>query len=335
MLKHQRGAVTAVMNMSLFVLLLLSGLLCSASGLWQEYQYINRNMTWTDAQSYCRERFTDLATVDSMDDVDKMMNTVNDGYSGSVWIGLQKGSQSNWVWSNGEDNISYIPWYTGEPNGGNCANVIGNAWFDYLCTTALRFVCYNEPTEYIKIDYLKNWTDAQSYCRQHYTDLATVHNSQEQKQLYAAVKYDLNWYWIGLYKEFWQWSDQWNFTFRNWAAGHPFISSGDCVAMSTTDSGKWVRYSCDQQYPFVCYGEDKLVKRQTVRLSLSNDGNYNLNDPSVQTAILNEISEKLKIMGLGGLRSISWRQDEVGKVFYLTTKRKKAHFDNVCKYIRN
>nr|XP_055057297.1 macrophage mannose receptor 1-like [Misgurnus anguillicaudatus] len=323
------------MNMSLFVLLLLSGLLCSASGLWREYQYINISMTWTDAQSYCRERFTDLATVDSMDDMNRMMNTVNDGYSGSVWIGLQKGTESNWVWSNGEDNISYIPWNIGEPNGGNCANFINNAWFDYWCVTELRFVCYNEATGYIKIDSLKNWTDAQSYCRQYHTDLPTIHDSEEQKQLYAAVNYDGNWYWIGLYKESWQWSDQRNFTFRNWAAGHPFINSGDCAAMSTIDSGKWVRYSCDQQYPFICYGEDKLVKRQTVRLNLSNNGNLNLNDPTVQTAILNKLSEKLKIMGLGGLRSISWRTDKDGKMFHLTSKRKKANFDNVCKYIRN
>ncbi|XP_065132847.1 macrophage mannose receptor 1-like [Paramisgurnus dabryanus] len=274
-------------------------------------------MTWTDAQSYCRERYTDLATVDSMDDVDTMLNTVNDGYSGSVWIGLQKGTQSNWVWSNGEDNISYIPWYTGEPNGGeDCVYSSNYAWSDYSCGIVLWFMCYNERTGYVRIQSPKNWTDAQSYCRQYYTDLATIHNFDEQNQLYGAVLDSWESVWIGLYKESWQWSDQWNFTFKNWAAGHPFISSGDCAAMSTTDSGKWVRYSCDQQYPFICYGE--LVKRQTVRLNLSNDGNQNMNDPSVQTSILNEISEKLKIMGLNGLKNISWRKDEVGKVFHLT-----------------
>ncbi|XP_065133024.1 uncharacterized protein [Paramisgurnus dabryanus] len=190
-----------------------------------------------------------------------------------------------------------------------------------------------KATGYFRINLAKNWTDAQSYCRQHYTDLAIVHNSEEENQVYAAVVDSWPQLWIGLYKEFWQWSDQWNFTFRNWAAGHPFISSGDCAAMSTTDSGKWVRYSCDQQYPFICYGEDKLVKRQTVRLSLSNDGNHNMNDPSVQTAILNEISEKLKIMGLNGLKSISWKKDEVGKVFHLTGRQ--TNLDDVCKYIRN
>ncbi|XP_073727201.1 macrophage mannose receptor 1 [Misgurnus anguillicaudatus] len=291
-------------------------------------------MAWTDAQSYCRERYTDLATVDSMDDVNRMINTVNDGYSGSVWIGLQKGTQSNWIWSNGEDTISqYSPWYLGQPSGGeDCVFSNNNAWFDYWCGNALWFLCYNESTGYIRINSAKNWTDAQSYCRQHYTDLAIVHNSEEQKQLCAAINCDWHWYWIGLYKESWQWSDQRNFNFRNWAAGHPFINSGDCAAMSTTDSGKWVRYSCDQKYPFICYGEEKFVKRQTVRLNV--DGNHNMNDPSVQTSILNEISKKLKIMGLNGLKNISWRKDEDGKVFHLTG-RHTTNLNYVCKYIRN
>ncbi|XP_055057223.2 C-type mannose receptor 2 [Misgurnus anguillicaudatus] len=322
MVKHQRGAVTAVMNMSLFALLLLSGLLCSASGLWREYHYINISMTWTDAQSYCRERFTDLATVDSMDDVNRMMNTVNYGYSGSVWIGLQKGTQSRWLWSNGEDTISqYNAWDTGKPTGEDCVASFSSVWIDNSCTTSyLTFVCYSVTSGYVRINEWKRWTDAQSYCRQHYTDLATVHNSQEQKQLYASVGDTWSTVWIGLYRESWQWSDQWNLTFRNWATGQPLQASGDCVAMSTTDSGKWVRYSCDQQYHFICHGEDKSVKRQIVRLNLAQDEKYNLNDPSLQTATLNEILGKLKTLGLGGFKSIKWRKDEVGQVSHLTGK---------------
>nr|XP_055057224.1 macrophage mannose receptor 1-like [Misgurnus anguillicaudatus] len=322
MVKHQRGAVTAVMNMSLF--LLLSGLQCSASGLWREYQYINISMTWTQAQSYCRYRFTDLATVDSMDDVNRMINLVNetDGYRGSMWIGLQKTAQSHWVWSHGEDNISqYITWATGRPTGQDCVFFANNVWYDNACQNHYHFVCYNDSTGYIRIYVWKNWTDAQSYCRQYHTDLATVHNSEEQKQLYAAVGDPWAWVWIGLYRESWQWSDQWNLTFRNWAAGHPFISFGDCAAMSTIDSGKWVQYSCNQQYHFICHGEDKYVTRQIVRLNLAQDEKYNLNDPSLQNATLNEIREKLKALGLGGFKSIKWRKDEVGQVFHLTGKR--------------
>ncbi|XP_056598973.1 C-type mannose receptor 2-like [Triplophysa dalaica] len=222
MLKHQRGAMRAVMDMSLFVLLLLSGHLCSASGFQRDYYYVNTEMFWSEAQSYCKENYNDLATVDSMDDVNKMMNTVNDGYSGSVWIGLKRPTTLT--------------------------------WYDYSCAANLDFVCYDETTGYILITDRKNWRDAQSHCRQYHTDLASIHSLEEQNQI-RIVSEETRWVWIGLSTESWQWSDQWSPSFTNWAAGQP-SASGDCVAMSTTDSGKWIQNSCDLQYPFVCYEGD-------------------------------------------------------------------------------
>ncbi|XP_065131863.1 macrophage mannose receptor 1-like [Paramisgurnus dabryanus] len=314
------------MNMSLFVLLLLSGLLFSASGLLRNYQYINISMTWTDAQSYCRKRYTDLATVDSMDDVNRIMNTVNDGYRGSVWIGLQTAIQSRWVWSNGEDTISeYNAWNKGAPYGtGDCVSNYNNAWYSNRCESFYNLACYNARTGYVKINSLKNWTDAQSYCRRYYTDLATVHNSQEQQKLHAVLGSSPS-FWIGLYSDSWQWSDQWNLTFKNWAAGHPMGKYGNCVAMSTTDSGKWVRYSCDQKYYFICNG----ANRQIVRLNFSNIGKHNFNDPLVQAAILNEINIKLKSLGLENAQ-INWRKDEDGEVFHLSKRTVTVNSSTTC-----
>ncbi|KAL0201637.1 hypothetical protein M9458_004824, partial [Cirrhinus mrigala] len=60
---------------NLLVLLLLS------SALSHQYHYINVRM-------FCRERFTDLASVDSMDDVNRLVNIVDAGYSGSVNAGV-------------------------------------------------------------------------------------------------------------------------------------------------------------------------------------------------------------------------------------------------------
>lgn len=45
-----------------------------------------------ETQSYCRERYTDLATIDSMED------SVGSGYRGSVWIGLLKEDSVRWYW---------------------------------------------------------------------------------------------------------------------------------------------------------------------------------------------------------------------------------------------
>nr|XP_055057051.1 secretory phospholipase A2 receptor-like [Misgurnus anguillicaudatus] len=295
MVKHQRGAVTAVMNMSLFVLLLLLGLLCSASGLPRKYHYISKYMTWTDAQSYCRATYTDLATADSMDDVNMMIKTVDSGYIGSVWIGLQRATQSQWVWSNGDDTLKqYNNWGDKNPSGTNPYAFFANGyWYNFVpWSDRMLFACYNESIGNIKIIQWDSWRGAQSYCRQYYTDLAIIRSAAENDQLYADFG-NGPWVWFGLFLDSWQWSDQWNRFFRYWADGYP-TQFGDCAAFSTSDSGKWVHYSCDQLHQFICYEDMTLRERQMIRLKLSCDGKCNMNDPSLQSATMNE-SEDLQL----------------------------------------
>ncbi|KAK9980156.1 hypothetical protein ABG768_013539 [Culter alburnus] len=86
--------------------------------------------------------------------------------------------------------------------------------------------------------------------------------------------------------------------------------------MSRNNSGKWAPESCDLKHPFICHGDDKLIKKQIVKLKLSCNGKCTLNDPSIQTAILNEISEKMKSMGLESDSKISWRKGEGEEVFH-------------------
>uniref|UniRef100_A0A8C2PQM3 C-type lectin domain-containing protein n=1 Tax=Cyprinus carpio TaxID=7962 RepID=A0A8C2PQM3_CYPCA len=110
-----------------------------------------------------------------------------------------------------------------------------------------------ENSGYILVQSAKNWTDAQSYCRQHYTDLPTIHNSEQNNQINQILLSD--YIWIGLFLDSWEWSDKWSLFFRYWAAGQPSMSSGsgDCVGMSTADSGKWFQHRCDLQQPFICH----------------------------------------------------------------------------------
>ncbi|XP_067309538.1 C-type mannose receptor 2-like [Pseudorasbora parva] len=244
------------MDGSLFVLLLLSGLFWSSSALSRQYHYINVRMSWPEAQSYCREKYTDLATVDTMADVNRLVNIVDAGYSGSVWIGLKRGTENRWAWSNGENtHTQYSAWTKGEPSSNKtCGYFAFGVWYSYPCSSVLHFVCYSEY-EYIRVQIWKNWTDAQSYCRQYHTDLPTIHNSEEQNKIKSIIP-STSWVWIGLFLDSWEWSDKWSLFFRNWAAGQPsdHPGSGDCVGMLTTDSGKWAQYSCDLQQPFICYG---------------------------------------------------------------------------------
>uniref|UniRef100_A0A8C1XPX6 C-type lectin domain-containing protein n=1 Tax=Cyprinus carpio TaxID=7962 RepID=A0A8C1XPX6_CYPCA len=109
-------------------------------------------------------------------------------------------------------------------------------------------------TSYL-IQMYKNWTDAQSYCRQQYTDLPTIHNSEENNQI-NQILLPGYYTWFGLFLDSWEWSDKWSRFFRHWAAGQPSQSSGtgDCVGMSRNNSGRWSQYSCDLKQPFICYG---------------------------------------------------------------------------------
>ncbi|KAK2900519.1 hypothetical protein Q8A67_008634 [Cirrhinus molitorella] len=304
------------MDGSLFVLLLLSGLFWSSSGIYRPYYYINARMSWPEAQSYCRSKYTDLATVDSMGDVNRLINIVDAGYNGSVWIGLKRGTQKRWGWSNGENTTSqYYNWDSGQPNGNeDCLATTSGAWHDVGCSQLLYFTCYIGNTTYL-IKTTKNWTDAQSHCRQHYTDLPTIHNSVENGYISKILSPGL--IWIGLFLDSWEWSDKWILFFRHWAAGLPTQTSGsaNCVGMSRTNSGRWAQYSCDLRSPFICHGNDKLIKKQIIRVKLSCNGKCTLNEPALQTTILNEISKKLKSMGLGSDKKLIWRKEEGGETY--------------------
>ena len=110
-----------------------------------QYHFVNQNLTWHEAQAYCRERYTDLATIESMTEVNELIDTVSSsGYNSEVWIGLY--TEIDWKWSDGFTgsgadyrnwSISYI--YINK----HCVNiVITEQWFDGECNDEHDFVCY-------------------------------------------------------------------------------------------------------------------------------------------------------------------------------------------------
>uniref|UniRef100_A0A672ILT3 C-type lectin domain-containing protein n=1 Tax=Salarias fasciatus TaxID=181472 RepID=A0A672ILT3_SALFA len=52
----------------------------------QKYHYVDRPMTWAEAQRYCRQFYYDLATFESMEDMDQLNRPSS--MTSAVWIGL-------------------------------------------------------------------------------------------------------------------------------------------------------------------------------------------------------------------------------------------------------
>ncbi|KAI7789663.1 putative L-selectin-like, partial [Triplophysa rosa] len=81
---------------------------------------------------------------------------------------------------------------------------------DMSCNKKYPFFCYNEQQtgadRFIIYRFNTTWHEAQSYCRQHHTDLATIRNQAENDQVLQMMGGNYH-IWIGLYRDSWKWLD--------------------------------------------------------------------------------------------------------------------------------
>uniref|UniRef100_A0A3B3ZC39 C-type lectin domain-containing protein n=1 Tax=Periophthalmus magnuspinnatus TaxID=409849 RepID=A0A3B3ZC39_9GOBI len=109
------------------------------------------------------------------------------------------------------------------------------------------------------IDVAMTWTEAQQYCRQHYTDLATIHNTEDLDKLTRPSTY---WRFMGNDSNSWRWSVTGTTStsqYQNWASGQPDYNSAveKCLYMN---SGLWFDGNCAVHLYFVSFtGEIFLV----------------------------------------------------------------------------
>uniref|UniRef100_A0A669DJB9 C-type lectin domain-containing protein n=1 Tax=Oreochromis niloticus TaxID=8128 RepID=A0A669DJB9_ORENI len=97
----------------------------------------------------------------------------------------------------------------------------------------------------------KTWTEAQLYCREKYTDLATF--TSKDKTMAAQQLVGSQKFWIGLFRV-WKWSytGTGKSTFTNWGPGEPGVEK--CVTVSAL--GIWSTRDCSEEKHFICYSGD-------------------------------------------------------------------------------
>ncbi|XP_059207956.1 C-type lectin 1-like [Centropristis striata] len=131
-------------------------------------------------------------------------------------------------------------------------------WHDSSCTYNYKAVCCDVRglnVTFVFINDSMTWTEAQSYCREHHTDLASVRDLTENQKVQELVPEGKR-VWIGLFRDSWKWSDGSNSSFSHWLSGEPNNNAGAeaCAAVVFGSSGRWMDVLCDQMYPFICYG---------------------------------------------------------------------------------
>ncbi|KAK1155278.1 C-type mannose receptor 2-like, partial [Acipenser oxyrinchus oxyrinchus] len=245
----------AIMEKLVLLMLLLAGICAVASGHFRKYHFVKDKKSWFDAQSYCREKHTDLATIESQEETEKL--NISAGFT-DAWIGLYY-DKENWQWSNG-DNVSYYNWTSSL----NCTSVDSNGeWVDSDCHDNKHFMCYNESckdafcTKYHFEKTDMNWSAAQTHCRDKYTDLATVHSQEEAKQL---DNLNISTYaWIGMYRdvsENWQWSNGDKVTYNT---RHVKL-----FCATVNPDGDWTDFVCHDRKHFMCYDSSKETSERYI-----------------------------------------------------------------------
>lgn len=103
--------------------------------------YGSPTLTWPDAQTFCRQQHTDLATSVTQSDITLLQRVL----AGIMWTGGWFGlTRDTWKWSDGTEPLN-LPWLSGQPDNfyiwENCGAAQNGQLLDEKCTNEHYFVC--------------------------------------------------------------------------------------------------------------------------------------------------------------------------------------------------
>nr|XP_055074218.1 macrophage mannose receptor 1-like [Misgurnus anguillicaudatus] len=304
-------------QLCLFILSFL-GLLSVALCRHREYILIKKLKTWTDAQTYCKINYMDLATIQTAEDLTYLQKKADESvFNSTAWIGLYNDINS-WRWSYQDESLNFTKWYPGDPDnagtGEECAVLRSEGyWFDRYCTYTREFLCFdvqNSTVKYYLITPAKTWKEAQQYCRDRFTDLVTIRN-QTEMELLINLMHLSGGYWIGLFRDSWKWSDRSNLSLSNQLAADSLNGEHENCA-TTNYYGNFEDWLCSTTFYFYCNTVN--IKRQFVRVQV-NSSMDNMSDVELQRLVLQKLQQILSGLMVDGEVTLTWRKQLNGKVF--------------------
>ncbi|XP_053346714.1 macrophage mannose receptor 1-like [Clarias gariepinus] len=305
------------MEQRLFVLLLFTGVIPLILSIRRKYHLIQQGKTWNDAQAYCRATYVDLATIETNDNMVQIQNEIQtQKFSSSAWIGLYTNINS-WHWSFGNEPLgSFTSWVSPEPDDkcGNeqCVMNQQGGWHDAPCAWSNFFVCFDDTKtgtdSFILVSVKMSWYDAQSYCRLHYTDLASIKNTAENS-LIGGLSMDFIWF--GLGRDPWKWSDQTlDVSMITWlpADNNDYLQNKSCGYFLNNKANV---ARCSDKIPFYCYEFTKQQQIIRVKVNSSQD----VNDPTIMATFMEKIQQKQGGHGTGNI-TVKLREQPDRVVFH-------------------
>uniref|UniRef100_A0A8B9GSJ8 C-type lectin domain-containing protein n=1 Tax=Astyanax mexicanus TaxID=7994 RepID=A0A8B9GSJ8_ASTMX len=232
----------------------------------QQYPYISKKMSWMEAQKFCREMFSDLATVNTEEDMSGLLRIILAAVTQNVYIGLYRSGVFTWHWTlPGNGYLEFQNWKAGQPKVGSeqdgCAGMDQNGeWFEDSCSTQRTFVCTDDDLVLVREN--STWSEAVSYCREHHMDLVSVLSKWQQQSVERKASLASSSHvWLGLRYTctfgFWFWTrDGEAGCYQNWATGQGTVGSKDCSmagAMESSGEHQWVQRPQSERFNFICF----------------------------------------------------------------------------------
>ncbi|XP_071345436.1 macrophage mannose receptor 1-like [Trachinotus anak] len=133
----------------------------------------------------------------------------------------------------------------------------------FIVILGFIFSLSHQYRRYVYLQNQANWSEAQTYCRKHHTDLA-IFNNLSEINTQQALECSSSMCWIGLKRhanDVWRWPDGEEATFTHWDQNEPNNDSGNenCVV---TILKMWFDVSCEGDYKFLCYEDDLILVKE-------------------------------------------------------------------------